>query len=435
MSSIVNIQAREIIDSRGNPTIEVEAMSSSGVMARVAVPSGASTGKNEALELRDNDPKRYNGKGVLKAIANINDKIAPMLLDNYVLNQKNIDHKLIALDGTKNKSNLGANAILGVSLACAKLGARHLGIPLYRYLSGPFFDTLPMPMANIINGGAHSNNSLDIQEFMIIPKKAQTMREAVQMISEVFHSLKGLLNQKGYSTSVGDEGGFAPELKSNEEAIEIILEAVEKSNISSDSIAIALDVAASELVNHSSDKKKYCLWKSTKKEYSSLEMIDFWENFIGKYPQIVSIEDPMAEDDWEGWENFTATFAQSKRKLQIVGDDIFVTNKEFLLKGIENKVGNAILIKLNQIGTLTETLEVIATARSNGYKTIISHRSGETEDTFIADLSIGSEAGQIKTGSICRSERVAKYNQLLRIEEELTDLSSYTQKPKFREIF
>ncbi len=433
MSSIINIQAREIIDSRGFPTLEVEVMVSSGVMARVAVPSGASVGANEALELRDNDKKRYHGKGVLKAIDNINEKIAPLLLDNYVLNQKNIDYKLKELDGTENKSNLGANAILGVSLACAKAAARHLGIPLYRYLGGPLIDTMPIPMANILNGGAHADNTLDIQEFMLISYGLENTKKSIQALSEIFHTLKVILKKKNYNTAVGDEGGFAPNLRDNEEAVELLLEAIHKSGYKENQIALGLDVAASEMMNNSSKKNQYMFWKSSKKEYSSDDMVKYWESFIKKYPQIISLEDPMGETDWSGWQNLTKAF--SGKKVQLVGDDLFVTNAKYLEKGFNKDVANAILIKLNQIGTLTETLEVIRKAKHNGYNTIISHRSGETEDTFIADLAVGTGAGQIKTGSLSRSERVAKYNQLLRIEEELDRLAVYSKDVSFGKIF
>ena len=433
MSSIINVQGREILDSRGNPTVEVEVMVSSGVMARAAVPSGASTGVNEALELRDNDPVRYHGKGVLKAVQNINDRIAPLLLDNYVLNQRHIDHKLLELDGTENKSNLGANAILGVSLACAKAAARHLAIPFYRYLSGPIVNSLPVPMANILNGGAHANNSVDVQEFMIIPHGLSNTKNAIRCISEIFYSLKSILIEKNHSTSIGDEGGFAPNLRDNEEAIELILEAIAKSGYQEDSVSIGLDIAASEMLKHSKKSDRYVFWKSSKKSYSSDELIVYWDELVKKYPQIISLEDPLGEEDWTGWKNLTKHFKD--KKIKIIGDDLFVTNEKYLTKGIENNVANSILIKLNQIGTLTETLEVIEKAKNNGYTTVISHRSGETEDTCIADLAVGSAAHFIKTGSVCRSERVAKYNQLLRIEEELDSLAIYSKGSSLNKVF
>ena len=433
MSSIINVQAREILDSRGNPTIEVEVMVSSGVMARAAVPSGASTGVNEALELRDGDSKRYRGKGVLKAVENINSEIATLLLDNYILNQRHIDHKLLELDGTKDKSNLGANAILGVSLACAKAASRHLAIPLYRYLSGPIVNGLPVPMANILNGGAHASNSVDIQEFMIIPHGLVSIKKAVQCISEIFYSLKGILTKKNYSTSIGDEGGFAPNLRDNEEAIDLILEAISKSGYKESEVSIGLDVAASEMLKHSADKKNYVFWKSTKKSYSSDDLIVYWDDLVKKYPQIISLEDPLGEEDWVGWKNLTKHFKH--KKIKIVGDDLFVTNEKYLARGVEEGVANSILIKPNQIGTLTETLEVIDKAKNNGYSTVISHRSGETEDTFIADLAVGASTPLIKVGSVCRSERVAKYNQLLRIEEELNSLAVYSKSSSLNKIF
>ncbi|MCH7723434.1 MAG: phosphopyruvate hydratase [Bacteroidetes bacterium] len=414
MTTIVDIIGREILDSRGNPTVEAEVLLEGGVVGRAAVPSGASTGEHEAVELRDGDSKRYGGKGVLKAVENINDKIADELIDFDAAEQVEIDNFLINLDGTENKSNLGANAILAVSLACAKAAAETLELPLYRYIGGTNARTLPVPMMNILNGGKHADNNIDFQEFMVMPVGASSFAEALQMGVETFHVLKSVLNAKGYNTSVGDEGGFAPNLKSNDEAIELILEAINKTGYKvGDEIAIALDPASSEMFLK--DKNVYQFFKSDKSEKSSAEMVEYYENWIKQYP-IISLEDGLAEDDWEGWKLLTEKLGG---KIQLVGDDIFVTNPERLLRGIENDVANSILIKLNQIGTLTETLDTIEMAKTVGYTNVISHRSGETEDTTIADLAVATNAGQIKTGSASRTDRIAKYNQLLRIEEEL----------------
>jgi len=412
MPIIAEITGREILDSRGNPTIEVEILLESGFMGRASVPSGASTGKHEALELRDKDPRRYLGKGVQKAVQNIQRLIAPKLLGRIALNQKEIDGALCQLDGTPNKSRMGANAILGVSLACARAAANHLGIPLYQYLGGIAGVNLPLPMMNILNGGAHADNNLDLQECMILPVGAKTCKEAVRMGAEVFHNLKAVLKDKGYNTSVGDEGGFAPSLHSNEEAFSLMIEAIRKSRYRPGrDVALGIDAAATEFY-----KSGHYLLKAEKKpKKTSEEMIDYYEDLIGKYP-ILSIEDGLAEDDWKGW---TAMTSRLGKQVQLVGDDLFVTNPNRLLRGIHEGVGNAILVKLNQIGTLTETLEVIEMAKRAGYGTVISHRSGETEDTTIADLAVGINAGQIKTGSLSRTDRVAKYNQLIRIEETL----------------
>lgn len=415
MTNIVDIWAREILDSRGNPTLEVEVILESGTIGRAAVPSGASTGKYEAIELRDGDKNRYNGKGVLNAVEIVNEKIAEELIDFDATDQLAIDNLLITLDGTENKSNLGANAMLGVSLACAKASAEFFGLPLYKYIGGVNAKTLPVPMMNILNGGKHADNNVDFQEFMIMPIGAPNFSEALRMGTETFHSLKSVLKSKGYNTAVGDEGGFAPDLKSNEEAIEVILEAIEKAGykVGSD-IAIALDPAASEFFIK--EKNAYHLFKSDPNKLIPIEkMVDFWADWATKYP-IVSIEDALAEDDWNGWKLLTDKIGN---KIQLVGDDLFVTNTERLAKGIEVGVANSILIKVNQIGTLTETLDAIELAKINGYTSIISHRSGETEDTTIADIAVATNAGQIKTGSASRTDRIAKYNQLLRIEEEL----------------
>jgi enolase len=415
MTNIIDVWAREILDSRGNPTIEVEVALESGVVGRAAVPSGASTGEHEAVELRDGDKSRYYGKGVKKAVENVNEKIADELIDFDVTDQVAIDNLLITLDGTDNKSNLGANAILGVSLACAKAAAEFFGLPLYKYIGGVNAKTLPVPMMNIINGGKHADNNVDFQEFMVMPVGAPNFSEALRMGTETFHSLKSVLSKKGYNTAVGDEGGFAPNLKSNEEAIEVILEAIEKAGykVGTD-IAIALDPAASEFFLK--DKNSYHLFKSAPDKLIPIEkMVDYWADWVNKYP-IVSLEDGMAEDDWDGWKLLTDKVGN---KIQLVGDDLFVTNTERLARGIEAGVANSILIKVNQIGTLTETLDAIELAKINGYTSVISHRSGETEDTTIADIAVATNAGQIKTGSASRTDRIAKYNQLLRIEEEL----------------
>jgi len=411
-TTIVDIQAREILDSRGNPTIEVDVYLESGAMGRAAVPSGASTGENEALELRDGDPKRYLGKGVLKAVENVNNIIADELEGWDAFDQVGIDRFLIQLDGTPNKSRLGANAILGVSLAVAKAVANHLGIPLYRYIGGVNAKVLPVPLMNILNGGKHADNNVDIQEFMIAPVNAPSFSEALRIGVEVFHSLKSVLKSKGYNTAVGDEGGFAPNLKSNVEAIEVILEAIEKSGYKAGvDVYLALDCASSEFYQDG----KYVFFKSDKSQKTSEQMVKFYEELVKQYP-IISIEDGMSEHDWEGWKMLTEALGD---KVQLVGDDIFVTNIEIFSKGIESGIANSILIKLNQIGTLTETLDCIELAKKNGYTAIVSHRSGETEDTTIADLVVATNVGQIKTGSASRTDRIAKYNQLLRIEEEL----------------
>jgi enolase len=421
MTTIVDVTAREILDSRGNPTVEVEVMLESGIVGRAAVPSGASTGEHEAVELRDGDKSRYNGKGVLKAVENVNEKIADQLIELDAADQVAIDKLLIDLDGTENKSNLGANAILGVSLACAKASAAALDLPLYRYIGGTNAKTLPVPMMNILNGGKHADNNVDFQEFMVMPVGAPNFAEALRMGAETFHALKSVLSKKGYNTAVGDEGGFAPNLKSNEEAIEVILEAIQKTGYKiGEEIAIALDPAASEFFIK--EKNAYHLFKSAPNQEIPIEkMVDYWAGWAAKYP-IVSMEDCMAEDDWNGWKLLTDKLGD---KVQLVGDDIFVTNTERLAKGIELGVANSILIKVNQIGTLTETLDAIELAKINGYTSVISHRSGETEDTTIADIAVATNAGQIKTGSASRSDRIAKYNQLLRIEEELDVTAVY----------
>jgi enolase len=414
MTTIVDIVGREILDSRGNPTVEAEVILESGVVGRAAVPSGASTGEHEAVELRDDDKNRYGGKGVLKAVENINNKIADELIDFDASDQPGIDKFLINLDGTENKANLGANAILAVSLACSKATAQTLGIPLYRYIGGTNARTLPVPMMNILNGGKHADNNVDFQEFMAMPVGAPNFAEALRMGVETFHALKSVLKKKGYNTAVGDEGGFAPNLKSNDEAIEVILEAINKTSYKvGDEVAIALDPASSEMFLK--DKNKYQFFKSDNSEKTSAEMVEYYEKWVNQYP-IVSLEDGLAEDDWEGWKVLTEKLGD---KIQLVGDDIFVTNTQRLSKGIEMGVANSILIKVNQIGTLTETLEAIEMAKVAGYTSVISHRSGETEDTTIADIAVATNAGQIKTGSASRTDRIAKYNQLLRIEEEL----------------
>ena len=416
MSVIHDIRAREILDSRGNPTVEVEVELENGVVGLAMVPSGASTGVHEALELRDKDEHRFGGKGVLKAIENI-EKITDKLVGVNVMDQRYLDDLLIELDGTENKSNLGANAMLGISLASARAAAQTLGIPLFRYIGGLRSDTIPVPQSNILNGGSHADNNVDLQEFMIAPVGAETFREGLRMNAEVFHTLKKILKERGYATSVGDEGGFAPNLKNNEEPLELIVEAIERAGFTpGQDIVIAMDPASSEFY----EDGKYVFKKSDGSVKTSEEMIDFYEELIDKYP-IYSIEDGLAEDDWEGWKMMTERLGD---KIQIVGDDLFVTNMDRLEKGLELGVANSILIKLNQIGTLTETLDTIEVAHRNGMTTVISHRSGETEDTFIADLAVAVNAGQIKTGSLCRSERIAKYNQLLRIEEYL-DTSCY----------
>jgi enolase len=411
MTEIIDVKAREILDSRGNPTVEVDVFLASGAIGRAAVPSGASTGQREALELRDEDKSRYGGKGVLTAVKNVNDEIASAINGMDASNQTVLDHTLIELDGTPNKSRIGANAMLGVSMAAARAMAQTYGMPLYRYIGGMNARYLPVPMMNIINGGAHAANNLDIQEFMIMPVGADSLTKAVRMGAEIFHALKKILKKKGVSTAVGDEGGFAPDLESNEAAIQCILQAIEAAGYQvGQDIGLAMDCAASEFFKNG----KYHL-KSEKKTLSAEAMVDYYEMLIDKYP-VLSIEDGLAEQDWKGWEMMTDRLGGT---IQIVGDDIFVTNPEIFSKGIDEGIANAILIKLNQIGTLTETLDAIEMAKQNGYMTIISHRSGETEDTFISDLVVGVNGGQIKTGSMSRSDRIAKYNQLIRIEEEL----------------
>ncbi len=420
MGEIISIRARQILDSRGNPTVEVEVITNTGFIGRAAVPSGASTGVHEAVELRDGDKSKYLGKGVLKAVKNVNDILAKELLNFDVFNQKLIDRKMIELDGTENKSKLGANAILGVSLAVAKVASRESDLSLYRYIGGVNANTLPIPMMNILNGGSHADNSIDFQEFMIMPVGAPTFTEAIRMGAEVFHNLKAVLKGKGYSTNVGDEGGFAPNLKSNEEAIQVILQAIEKAGYKAGKdIFIALDPAASEY--YLTDEKVYHLHKSTGEKLSSEKMVDYWKGWVDKYP-IISIEDGMAEDDWDGWKLMTEKLGQ---RIQLVGDDLFVTNTKRLQTGIDKGIANSILIKVNQIGTLTETIEAVQLALTHGYTAVISHRSGETEDTTIADLAVALNTGEIKTGSASRSDRIAKYNQLMRIEEELGEAATY----------
>lgn len=414
MAIIEDITARQIFDSRGNPTVEVDVILESGIMGRAAVPSGASTGELEAVELRDDDPEKYHGKGVSQAVDNVNEVIADELIGMNVFNQVEIDQTMLDLDGTENKSRLGANAILGVSLAVADAAANELGLPFWRYVGGVNAKVLPLPMMNIINGGSHADNNVDLQEFMIMPCGAANFSEALRMGSEVFHHLKTVLKGRGYNTAVGDEGGFAPNLKSNEEAIEVILEAIEKAGYSAgDDILIALDPASSEFYNKESGLYEF-KWSDGSKR-TPAEMVEFWKDWVSKYP-IISIEDGMAETDWDGWQLLTEELGD---KVQLVGDDLFVTNTEILARGIERGVANSILIKVNQIGTLTETLDAIEMAHKNGYTAVISHRSGETEDTTIADLAVATNAGQIKTGSMSRTDRIAKYNQLIRIEEQL----------------
>jgi enolase len=412
MSLIDSVHAREILDSRGNPTLEAEVYLVSGETGRAAVPSGASTGEHEAVELRDGDRKRYGGKGVTRAVRNVNEIIAREVEGMDTLDQTELDAALIELDGTPNKSKLGANALLAVSLAAARAAASYLELPLYRYLGGVNARTLPLPMMNILNGGAHADNNVDFQEFMVMPVGAESFAEALRMGAEIFHSLKGVLKKRGYATGVGDEGGFAPNLRSNEEAVETILEAVTQAGYNAGvNVLLALDPAASEFYEGGA----YVFKKSDKRRLSNAEMVAYWKSWVEQYP-IISIEDGMAENDWEGWKMLTDEVG---RRVQLVGDDLFVTNTEFLRKGIELGVANSILIKVNQIGTLTETLDAIELARTHGRTAIISHRSGETEDTFIADLAVATNAGQIKTGSLSRTDRIAKYNQLLRIEEDL----------------
>jgi enolase len=427
MSEISVVYAREILDSRGNPTLEVEVFLESGAMGRAAVPSGASTGEREALELRDGDKGRYLGKGVLKAVDNVNSIIADAVIGMEASDQVGIDRKMLELDGTDYKSNLGANAILGVSLAVAKAAADEAGVPLYQYIGGANAKELPLPMMNIINGGAHADNNVDIQEFMIMPAGAANFREALRMGAEIFHALKGVLKSKGYNTAVGDEGGFAPDLKSNEEALEVIMEAIVKAGYKpGEEVLLALDVASSELFKDG----VYTLENEPQPKKTADEMVDFYENLVNKYP-IISIEDGMAENDWDGWKKLTDRLG---KRIQIVGDDLFVTNPRILKEGIQKGIANSILIKLNQIGTLTETLDAIEMAKRAGYTTVISHRSGETEDTTLADLAVAVNAGQIKTGSLCRTDRVAKYNQLLRIEDELDTVAQFNGKDVFYNV-
>lgn len=419
MPYIKEVYAREVLDSRGNPTIEVEVETESGAKGRAMVPSGASTGVHEALELRDKDSKRYKGKGVLKAVNNVNEEIAPEIIGYDVTAQMLIDNLMIKLDGTPNKSRLGANAILGVSMAVAKAAADYYGMPLYQYFGGFSAHLMPTPMMNILNGGAHADWCIDFQEIMIVPSKAKTFADAVRMGSEVFHTLKEVLKQKGLNTSVGDEGGYAPKLSSNEEAIQLVIKAIKQAGYKPGvDIFLALDVASSEF--YDSATKKYHL-KSENKELTAKELVSFYESICSKHP-IVSIEDGLAEDDWEGWKYLTARLGS---RVQLVGDDLFVTNTERLQKGIQNNTANAILIKVNQIGTLTETFAAIEMAKKAGYAAVISHRSGETEDTTIADIAVGLNAGQIKTGSLSRTDRIAKYNKLIRIEDELSGSAKY----------
>ena len=426
MSQIDRIHAREILDSRGNPTVEADVILASGERGRAAVPSGASTGEHEAVELRDGDAKRYLGKGVLNAVRNVNEVIARELKGMDALDQRAIDRKLLELDGTPNKSKLGANGLLAVSMAAARAAAESQKLSLYRYLGGKEANTLPVPMMNIINGGAHADNNVDFQEFMIVPVGAARFSEALRIGAEIFHTLKSVLKKKGYATSVGDEGGFAPNLKSNEEAIETIIEAIAQAGYEAGrDVLLALDPAASEFY----DGSVYVFKKSDGRKLSSEQMIAFWKDWAAKYP-IISIEDGMAENDWDGWKALTEAIGD---RVQLVGDDLFVTNTKFLQKGIDLGVANSILIKVNQIGTLTETLDCIELAKSNGRTAVISHRSGETEDAFIADLAVATNSGQIKTGSLSRSDRTAKYNQLLRIEEELGNAARYPGREAFRQ--
>ena len=418
MSEIVDIYAREILDSRGNPTVEVEVYLESGVMGRADVPSGASTGEREALELRDGDKSRYLGKGVQKAVTHVNEVISEALVGWEASDQTGIDRKLLEMDGTDFKSNLGANALLGVSLAVAKAAAEESGLPLYQYLGGSNAKELPLPMMNIINGGEHADNNVDIQEFMIMPAGADSFKEALRIGAEIFHALKKVLKEKGYNTAVGDEGGFAPDLKSNEEALEVIMEAIRAAGYKpGDDVLLALDVASSELYKDG----KYILENEAQKEKTAADLVEFYADLVDRYP-IISIEDGMAENDWEGWKLLTEKLGD---RIQLVGDDLFVTNTKILHEGIDKGIANSILIKVNQIGTLTETLDAIEMAKRAGYTAVISHRSGETEDTTIADLAVATNAGQIKTGSLCRTDRVCKYNQLLRIEDELDDVAQF----------
>ncbi|MDT8420372.1 MAG: phosphopyruvate hydratase [Desulfuromonadales bacterium] len=424
MSEIIDIYAREILDSRGNPTVEVEVALESGVIGRAAVPSGASTGEREALELRDGDKSRYLGKGVLKAVGHVNEVIAAELIGWEASDQIGIDRKLLEMDGTDFKSKLGANALLGVSMACAKAAAEDAGLPLYQYLGGANAKELPLPMMNIINGGEHADNNVDIQEFMIMPAGAESFKEALRMGAEIFHALKKVLSGKGYNTAVGDEGGFAPDLKSNEEALQVIVEAIEAAGYKpGEDVLLALDVAASELYKDG----QYNFANEQQPLKTAAETVAFYEDLVARYP-IISIEDGLAENDWDGWKLMTEKLGD---KIQIVGDDLFVTNTKILKEGIEKGIANSILIKVNQIGTLTETLEAIEMAKRAGYTAVASHRSGETEDTTIADLAVATNCGQIKTGSLCRTDRVCKYNQLLRIEDELDETAVFNGKDVF----
>jgi enolase len=416
MSFIEDVHARQVIDSRGNPTVEVDVTLETGTVGRAAVPSGASTGEHEAVELRDGDKDYYLGKSVLKAVENVNTTIADEFRGRSVFNQIDLDDLLLELDGTPNKAKLGANAILGVSMACAKAAAEDLGMPLWRYVGGVNAKVMPLPMMNIINGGSHADNSVDLQEFMIMPAGAESFSKALQVGAEVFHTLKKVLSEKGYSTAVGDEGGFAPNLKSNEEAVEVILTAIEKAGyLPEEDVLIALDPAASEFYNTETGLYEFKWSDGSKKDTD--EMVEFWSTWVDKYP-IISIEDGLAEDDWDAWKKLTEAIGD---KVQLVGDDLFVTNTKRLATGIERGIANSILIKVNQIGTITETLDAIEMAHKNGYTAVISHRSGETEDVTIADLAVATNAGQIKTGSMSRTDRIAKYNQLIRIEEQLGD--------------
>jgi len=435
MSVITDIHAREILDSRGNPTVEVDVALDSGVVGRAAVPSGASTGENEALELRDKDPARYLGKGVLKAVSNINETITPALLGYSALDQALIDGRMLAIDGTENKSELGANAILGVSMACAHAAAAELEVPLYRYLGGVHAVTLPVPMMNILNGGDHADNNVDIQEFMVMPVGAGSFREALRWGAEIFHNLKKVLKGRGLNTAVGDEGGFAPNLGSNAEALDRIKEAIDLAGYElGEQVVLALDVAASSFFDR--DKGVYILGKKAKdpaarQELTTDQMLGFYEDLLDKFPDIRSVEDPLDENDWDGFAKFQEAFGD---RVQVVGDDLFVTNTKLLSRGIESRAANSILIKLNQIGSVTETFEAIAMARRAGYTAVVSHRSGETEDTTIADLVVASGTGQIKTGSLSRTDRICKYNQLLRIEEELASAARFPGKTVFSSI-
>ncbi len=425
---IVKVVGREILDSRGNPTVEAEVHLADGTIGRAAVPSGASTGEHEAVELRDGEKSRYSGKGTRKAAENISQKISPALANMDAADQALIDRTMLDLDGTPNKSKLGANAILAVSMAAARASAQSEMTPLYRYIGGVNARVLPVPMMNVINGGAHADNSVDLQEFMLAPIGAETFSDALRMGAETFHTLKSVLKKRGYSTAVGDEGGFAPNLKSNEEALEVLMEAIEKAGYQpGGQIAIALDPASSEF--YDKDKSRYVFKKSDKSEKTSAQMVEFWSKWVDEYP-ILSIEDGMAEDDWDGWKQLTEALG---KKIQLVGDDLFVTNSQRLQEGIEKGIANSILVKVNQIGSLTETLDAMRLAASANYTAMVSHRSGETEDTFIADLAVATNSGQIKTGSASRTDRIAKYNQLLRIEEQLGDSAIYPGKKAFRQ--